>query len=331
MPPLPPITGQRMPHAAAWRLVGAMYAVALALGWWLSFGYDGTDLNPVAAVATFALAIAFLARGRGFGRIAAGIDASVVMLAGSVATAVLTALFATSALPLQDAALARADTLLFGAAWPALHRWMESQPTLSSLLRGAYGTLGWQPFVLVALLAATGRTERLSRLVFGWTFALIVCAAIFPFVAALGPYVHFGFTPASSDLLTAAAPGWHAPQVLAGLRDGSLSTIGAANLTGLVAFPSFHTAGAVLLGWAALALPRPVAAPFVVLNVAMVASTPTVGSHYLVDTAAGLLLAVAAIKVSDRPLDVPARPRAESTGRKSPWLWAGWQRRRKHV
>jgi PAP2 superfamily len=272
--------------------------IAPALGWCLNLDHDGTDLNLIGGVALIAMTVAVLARGRGFIGPAIAIEASVVMLAGSIATASLTALFATSALPFQDIALARFDGILFGPAWPALHKWLETQPTLSALLCAAYGTFGWQPFAVVALLTATSRTERVSRFVFCWTVTLIACATIFPFVAALGPYVHFGLSPASSNLLNADAPGWHAPQVLTALRDGKLTTIGASQLTGLVAFPSFHTAGAVLLAWAALALPRLIATPFVILNVAMVASTPTVGSHYLVDTMAGFLLAVLVILAS---------------------------------
>jgi membrane-associated phospholipid phosphatase len=65
-------------------------------------------------------------------------------------------------------------------------------------------------------------------------------------------------------------------------------------MEGLISFPSFHTANAILFIWALwpLRLLRPV---ILVVNVLLIASTPLAGAHYLVDLIGGAVVAVGAI------------------------------------
>ncbi len=70
-------------------------------------------------------------------------------------------------------------------------------------------------------------------------------------------------------------------------------------LGGMIAFPSFHVAWAVLTTYAALPVRRlfwAVAA----LNVLVVASTVLLGWHYLVDVPAGLLLGALSLYAGER-------------------------------
>jgi membrane-associated phospholipid phosphatase len=66
------------------------------------------------------------------------------------------------------------------------------------------------------------------------------------------------------------------------------------NLEGLVTFPSFHTANAILFAWALWTVPylRWVG---LVVNGLMILSTPLTGAHYIIDVVAGTIVAVAAI------------------------------------
>ena len=82
------------------------------------------------------------------------------------------------------------------------------------------------------------------------------------------------------------------------LRDGRLRDIPLREMQGLISIPSLHTVLAVLLVHAmrgTVLLPA-----FVVLDAAMIVSTPIDGGHYLVDVLAGALLAGGLIALERR-------------------------------
>ena len=65
-------------------------------------------------------------------------------------------------------------------------------------------------------------------------------------------------------------------------------------LGGIITFPSFHAAAAILALWAFWGIwwLRPFA---LITNVSMLLATPVIGGHYFVDILAGILVAVGAI------------------------------------
>jgi membrane-associated phospholipid phosphatase len=76
------------------------------------------------------------------------------------------------------------------------------------------------------------------------------------------------------------------------------------DLEGLVSFPSFHVAGAILVTWA-FRRRRRILIPLIVLNIGLVISTVITGEHYLVDVLASVPLfagSVAAYRWWGRPL-----------------------------
>jgi hypothetical protein len=77
-------------------------------------------------------------------------------------------------------------------------------------------------------------------------------------------------------------------------RDGALRHLDHFGLGGIVTFPSFHAASAVLYAWALW--PARWMRPIVVLAfTAMLAATPINGGHYFIDIIAGTAIAVLAI------------------------------------
>lgn len=74
-------------------------------------------------------------------------------------------------------------------------------------------------------------------------------------------------------------------------------------LVGVLTFPGFHAVSAILytLAFWPATLVQPLILPW---NIAMVAATPLGGGHYLVETLAGIVIAVlailAALAISDR-------------------------------
>jgi membrane-associated phospholipid phosphatase len=77
------------------------------------------------------------------------------------------------------------------------------------------------------------------------------------------------------------------------VRDGRLTVLDLQQLRGLVTFPSFHVAMAVMLARAAQG--TRFALFSVVLNRLMIVSTPSEGGHFLVDAICSIAVAVAAI------------------------------------
>ena len=83
------------------------------------------------------------------------------------------------------------------------------------------------------------------------------------------------------------------------LRDGRMRDIPLRDMQGLIAIPSLHTVMAVLLVYAmrGTGILLPV---FIVVNVAMLVSTPVDGGHYLVDVIAGVAMALGLIALERR-------------------------------
>ena len=78
------------------------------------------------------------------------------------------------------------------------------------------------------------------------------------------------------------------------VRDGSLRVLDFNKLTGIVTFPSFHAAAAVLYLWAFWPV-RWIGPIALVTNIAMLLATPICGGHYFVDVFAGIAIATASI------------------------------------
>src|SRR5439155_17310083 len=76
--------------------------------------------------------------------------------------------------------------------------------------------------------------------------------------------------------------------------EGTLRRLDLLGLAGIVTFPSFHAASAVLYAWAfwPVVWARPIA---ILANGMMMAATPIDGGHYFIDLIAGIAIAVPAI------------------------------------
>jgi membrane-associated phospholipid phosphatase len=133
----------------------------------------------------------------------------------------------------------------------------------------------------------------LQQFVTALMLALMITILISIFVPAIGCYQLLGLTPADvpNVNVTAFLLGQHD---IPAVRDGSLRHLELLKLAGIVTFPSFHTASAVLFAWA-FAPVRLFGPMALVTNALMIASTPVVGGHYLIDVVAGAGLAIGTI------------------------------------
>jgi hypothetical protein len=194
-------------------------------------------------------------------------------------------------LPMRDGLLARLDASL-GISVKAIVESSSSHQTIRNVLAHAYELL--PPFLLLAILipALTGRKRISHRFVLQNGIASVVALPFTLAVPAIGPWVGDRFPP--SPLQSAGE------KAILALRANI--HMNASFPGGPVACPSFHVIWAILAAYA-LSSMMPRLGPVIwMFAAAIVISTMTTGWHYGVDAVAGVVLASAAIALSDRAI-----------------------------
>lgn len=214
---------------------------------------------------------------------------SILQMLYAIYFAILTSfLLATLAAPYVDEALVRADALL-GFDWRSHAQFVQEQPSLRRSLLWAYNSHYWQWPLAVVILALRGAVGRLQIFVLSYVLTLVICVAISGAVPARSAGVFFGLLDPSLSPVSSGVPRSFA--VLESLRQGAVRDVLSIDPDGIVTFPSFHAASAVMLAYAFWGLPL-LRWPMLVLNFVMLAATPAIGSHYLIDVIAGCVIAV---------------------------------------
>jgi hypothetical protein len=197
--------------------------------------------------------------------------------------------------PYADPWLAAADARM-GVHVPTLAAWTRAHPAASLLATLAYVTFLPQLVLTVFALAALRERERLWEFAFHFHLCLIVTIAALAIWPAVCAPAYYGFT---STIDTTRAI-----RQIKGLHEGTMTVVRFDDLEGLVSFPSFHVAGAILVTWA-FRHRRRILIPLIALNIGLVISTVITGEHYLVDVLASVPLFVgslAAYRWWGRPL-----------------------------
>jgi len=226
-------------------------------------------------------------------------DPQIVFTLGALAQIVLITMLAVPLnyvaasfdFPLQDANLYAIDRAL-GLDGFDYHAFIDQHPVLATWLSIGYRNIRWPMFGIPIILAAARHYERMQEFILAFALALSVTILISAFVPAFG-ILSLGQTPSAySNISAAIYMGSHHDLPL--VRDGSLRHLELSGLKGLVTFPSFHAASAVLYLWALWPVRwfRWIA---VVANGLMIAACPVNGAHYFIDIAAGTAMAVIGI------------------------------------
>ena len=292
--------------SAAWRLfsfnwlpIGLM-AAALALGMALT----GFSIKPASLLIPLGAAAIYIGVAYYNVCVPHRRDPTVVFVLGSTAQLVLITLImtpmtyvaATAGLPMADANLDYLDRAL-GLDWHGYFSFVYAHPQLIAAVVLCYSLIGLPVFAIPVALGMTRRYRPLQEFTLAFALALIMTTVISALVPALGTYDQLGIKP-DPDIFT---PGGYLDTVrdLPLVRDGSLRELDIAKLVGIVTFPSFHAAAAVLYLWALWSVwwLRPLA---LITNAAMLLATPIGGGHYFVDVIAGAAVAVAAIVMAQR-------------------------------
>ena len=181
-----------------------------------------------------------------------------------------------------------------------VNAWTARHPLLKTGLAWCYLTLIAQ---LLLPLVGLWFGERDQAALWEYTFNFFVCSSavivIVTLFPAACPMTFYGFQPLLPQ-------GNVARQIIA-IRSGALTLIQFAQLDGLISFPSFHTAGALMVTWA-FRHKRWFLLPLILINVGLISATFLMGAHYFVDTLGGVALFAASTGIYRRIhplLDVP--------------------------
>jgi hypothetical protein len=275
-----------------WALIGALAAVTAVwmAGVGLSFDWASALLPALACLALVAGA-AFYRTVRPDARLAAAMSATAQLTAFTAVALPLSYAAARTGRPLWDATLLGWDQALH-LDWPACLAFMDARPGLSLAGSVAYASLMPQMIVAIVGLCFQHHLAACRNLILAIILAALTSILISALMPAMTVFMHLG-------LEQAAAP--HVPFIndshILALRAGTLRLVSLTEGQGIIAFPSFHAALGILLARAFWSLPG-LRWPGLILNLGMIAATPTHGGHYFVDVFAGIgvgLLAVTAV------------------------------------
>ncbi len=188
--------------------------------------------------------------------------------------------------PLADYQLAALDRII-GLNIPAIHIWTQTHE-VGLWINRTYDWQNWYEVIVVVVVVFSGQVERLLRLNAAFVIALIMAlptALVYP---AIGPWYILHIQP---DI----AQQYIQRSILDFRASGGTSFLP----IGILVCPSFHTILALLNGWA-LWTNRLLRIPAAIVSVAIVVSTITTGSHYLIDVLMGIGVTVVAVALSRR-------------------------------
>ena len=276
----------------AWGAILLLCAVDWIWAEYAGFQFAGfmPAIKGIAMLAALGFAIDCFGRVR---QVAEAAHYCALWFAFAVSLVIYSYVVATLKMPLWDARLERAD-LALGFNWGAGYDWIMSSNWLTRFtLEHAYNSMMVQVFVSLGFFAIIGRTDRNRELLWIGMLAVVLAVTLSGPFPALGPYT------------TGGIPKWSA--VLVKIRDGSLTKITLAHLSGIVAFPSCHALMAVLLVYVHRP-PLKTFWPVLVLNILMMAAAPFAGHHYLVD----LLSGSAMVAITAPIVHAAMRPRSRA-------------------
>jgi membrane-associated phospholipid phosphatase len=197
----------------------------------------------------------------------------------------------TIQMPYRDAQLNALDRWL-GFERSDYLAFIRTHEALLRTLSFAYNSMMHQNILVVFAAILAWRLDRLQSYIIAFAVAVAATAAIACFVPAANAMIYVDQVPTEFSTLPGGGHSYF--PTLEALRNGTLRVIDFQALEGLISFPSFHTANAVLFVWALWPI-RILRLALVPLNLLLIASTPLCGAHYCVDIFGGLAVALGAI------------------------------------
>jgi len=203
---------------------------------------------------------------------------------GGLLAAILALTALRTGAPLIDPALAQVDAAL-DLSTPALVASVSQHPLIAGILRVAY--LSTVPWVVCTalLLAVTGRATEMWTLCFCFAATAASCALFSAVAPAAGAFAYYGTEPEVLAALPDHAGLFHL-DIFEKYRAGQQTIVDIGDANGVVTFPSFHAAMALMCAHALHHYRGLSPIAWLWCVVTLVATVP-IGGHYAIDLIGG--------------------------------------------
>jgi len=242
----------------------------------------------------------------------------------SAAASMLNYFFLTLHGPRIDDILVAADRAL-GFDWYSTMLAMARHPRLNEAFFLVYNMVLPEIAVVMVALAWTGQVEKVYRYCIALALGAVIAIVFWALMPSLGAKSLYLLPPEVAGKLTLSVTGDYGKALVALLRDGP-GYITPSDLRGLIAFPSYHGVLALIVAWYGWHV-RWLRWPLVLLNAAVIVSSPIQGGHHMVDLLGSFPVAALSIFLAARCADA-AEPAGivnnSSTSAEPPLSGQGW-------
>lgn len=198
---------------------------------------------------------------------------------------ILSYLAYTTDYPLITSSLADIDQDL-GFYAPSLVLWFRHHPSWNIVFSIIYNSFLFQkPFTLL-YLSLRGQLNHLESFMMQYMIAGVLAIVIGAALPAVGTYIWYHFPPNPGQLSDM--------EQLYALRE---NIVDLDKLNGIVEFPSFHTASALIYTYAFRDENKFIFIPILFLNILLIFSCLSHGGHFLIDIFGGIAVAIIAIGI----------------------------------
>ncbi len=224
-------------------------------------------------------------------RLAAMLFGTGFLCAFSLGASLLNYLLLTRAGTRIDLQLAALDRAL-GFDWPQAMAWMALHPRLNAVAVVVYSSMLPQVALLTIALATVERAS-VYRFCLALALSALSCIAIWSLAPSFGA---FSVYPLPTGHMALALDPAYANELVRLLHDGP-GFISPRDTKGLIGFPSYHAVLALLVMWYARKI-RFLRWSALLLNGAVLFSTPVQGGHHMIDVIAAVPVAALAIFIA---------------------------------
>ena len=218
------------------------------------------------------------------------IISTVELVSYSLVLAILSYVAAYFGLSSKEVFFANLDYLI-QFNWLDHYNIVNSHTFIKHLLYYSYLSLMPQYVVALAMLHFFTTGVWLRIFINSFAILAIITLIISALLPAVEADVFFGITEAVKNGDVWSVKNLLQAEHFLNLNNKTMTVIPISNMQGIVSFPSFHTVVGLILVMC-FSQVKWLRFPFLALNTLLIAATPSIGGHYLVDTLAGMVIAL---------------------------------------
>lgn len=283
-------------HRILWGIAASIVLLDILWAAAVHFDIDSRGYLFVVEVAALTGGLAlFYGRIRRDDRLSGMLSGTAFLIVFTAAFSALNCMLLIVAGPRIDAQLAGFDKLL-GFNWVSVMTIMAHHPILNFILRCCYSSVLPQIAIAVVVLGWANRGEDVFRFCLCVAIGACITVAFWTCFPSFGAFSVYYLPLAVSSHLSLALDRQYADELLHLLKFGP-GQISPHDAKGLIGFPSFHAALAIMAAWF-LARVKCFKWPAILLNAGVIVATPIQGGHHLIDIVGGVAVAALAISAS---------------------------------